>query len=123
VSAKIGNGAMFGFDHSRDPLQYYLRETRVSECRVLSSIPIASLVTALNLMKAVSVLHTALCIRKEPPMTMRDAVSSFLEQPNLSTLNLCLASSKKIQSAGYSFIFGPRRWKVQIGRNTTSMTR
>lgn len=114
-----------GFSHMRGPIQYCLRERKDSKCRVLWSIPIASLVIGLNLIKAISIFYLALRIKEQPLMTMGDAVLSFLKQPDPWTRNMCLASSKDIESAKNNFIAGPKRWKLRIYRwkDTTSLSR
>ncbi|KAI4954388.1 hypothetical protein J4E91_002101 [Alternaria rosae] len=115
----------FGFRYMKGPIQYCLRENIESDCRVLWSVPIASLVTGLNLLKAMLILYTALRIREQPLMTMGDAIVSFLQQPDSSTMNMCLASSKNIRSAKSNFIAGPKRWKGRKykWKDTTSLTR
>ena len=115
----------FGFYYMRGPIQYCLRERKESECRVLWSVPIASLVTALNFIKAILIFHVALRIREQPLMTMGDAVVSFLKQPDPWTRNMCLASSKNIESARDNFIAGPKRWTRRTYRwkDATSLTR
>ena len=114
----------------RGPIKYCLSEKTEPRCKIQWSIPIAALVTVLNLLKACLMFYTAFYIDEEPLMTMGDAVASFLNNEDPSTVNRCILSSKDLDNtkgrrnghrAGHTMgqtkpsfpPAGPRQW---IGR-------
>ena len=111
--------------YMRGPIQYCLSEKLEPKCQVQWSTPIAALVTALNLLKAILIFYTAFGIKEEPLMTMGDAVASFLEFQDPSTVNMCLTSIKDMKRVKQSFNAGPRRWsdKTHHWRDATSKSR
>lgn len=65
-------------------------------CRLLFSPTLCWLVTALNLLKGVLMLVTALRRDSKPILTVGDAVASFMAVPDEHTVDMCLASKRDI---------------------------
>ena len=78
-------------------VQYCLSEPAEQQCKLQFTLPIAILVTILNLFKAVLIFYTAFATKEEPLMTMGDAVVSFLEKEDLTTKGMCLLSLKDVK--------------------------
>ncbi|KAF3005003.1 hypothetical protein E8E13_008650 [Curvularia kusanoi] len=101
------------------PIQYCLSERAEEHCKVHWNLAIAALVTILNFIKAALILYTALYTKEQPLMTMGDAVASFLEVEDPTTVGMCLASKKDMWPASPRQWSGARfRWK-----DVTSKTR
>ena len=105
-------------------VQYCLSEKIESECTIRWSQEIGVIVVALNLFKAILMVCTLLSIEEEPLMAMGDAIASFLQRPDPTTVNMCLASRTDVM-AKHNFNPGPRRWagKTYRWRHSTSRSR
>lgn len=104
-------GANSAFKKMNGPIQYCLREKAEASCQVIWNLHIAALVTTLNALKVVLILYTALGIKSKPLMSLGDALASFLRQADPFTVNMCLASSKDIETTEKNFNVGAKRWK------------
>jgi len=85
-------------------------ETRQGQCKLRFSIPIILIIIACNAAKALSMFLTYLYARDATLVTLGDAIASFLDAPDKTTTNLCLASKNDIKELWRS----PRRpieWK------------
>lgn len=72
------------------PVDYCLSERAEPHCKLQFTLPIAILVTLLNLFKAILIFYTAFGVKEEPLMTMGDAVASFLAEEDPTTKDMCL---------------------------------
>ncbi|KAF2821148.1 hypothetical protein CC86DRAFT_359821, partial [Ophiobolus disseminans] len=112
----------------RGPIEHCYSENIEPRCKVRWSVPIATLVIALNLVKGALMFYTAFGVKEEPLMTLGDAVSSFIEEPDQSTTGMCLVSFKDIRKQGMhgtgSRIWTrPRyRWESNTSRLRRAMT-
>jgi len=77
---------------------YCLAEPVEEHCRLLYSAHLAIIVVLLNLFKVLLMLYIAFGIKESPLMTMGDAVSSFLQQPDETTKSMCLLSKADVKS-------------------------
>jgi len=77
-------------------VKYCLSQRLPEHCKLQFSLHIALLVIILNLLKATVMLILAFGVKERPLMTMGDAVSSFLQQPDPTTENMCLLSKSDV---------------------------
>jgi hypothetical protein len=103
----------------KGPIEYCLSERAEEHCKVHWNLSIAALVTVLNVLKAALIFYTAFFTKEQPLMTMGDAVASFLEVEDPTTIGFCLASREDTWSAG------PRQWNGATFRwkDATTKTR
>jgi len=80
-----------------DKVKYCLSQRLREHCKLQFSLHIALLVIILNLLKATVMLILAFSVKERPLMTMGDAVSSFLQQPDSTTENVCLLTMSNVQ--------------------------
>lgn len=92
------------------PIQYCLSETAEPRCKLQFLLPISVLVTILNFLKVCIILFTAFGIKEDPLMTMGDAVVSFLEEKDLTTMNVCLLSINDVKKNRGYFPVGLKSW-------------
>ncbi|CAI6338008.1 unnamed protein product [Periconia digitata] len=111
--------------NSRGPIQYCLSEKVEARCELRWSIAIAVVVILLNAFKACLIFYTAFHIDENPLMAVGDAIVSFLQTPDPTTVNMCLSSQKDFTRVGDTFSAGPRRWdnKRYQWRHSVSRTR
>jgi len=93
------------------PVQYCLSKKMALNYKIQWNTRIAIIITALNFIKAVVLLYTALGIKEKPLMSIGDAIRSFLKTTDQTTLNMCLASNIDCKKTKNNFYAGPRRWK------------
>ncbi|KAF2792690.1 hypothetical protein K505DRAFT_338477 [Melanomma pulvis-pyrius CBS 109.77] len=108
------------------PVQYCLSEKATPHCKLRLNLPVAILVTVLNLLKAVVMFYTAYRIKEEPLMTMGDAVASFMEQKDPTTKTMCLLTVRDFQKKHTGpFPTGSKQWMriKHRWKDVTSKTR
>ncbi len=81
------------------PVQYCLSQPVEEQCRVQISLVILSIVVACNACKALCMLLTIRGQKSQPLVTLGDAVESFLQEPDLNTERMCLASKRSFKNA------------------------
>ena len=97
-------------------VQYCLAEPTEGQCSLQFSMVIAILVVVLNLIKLTTMALTVVYAfdKDDPPLlTMGDAISSFLNDPDDVSQGMCLISASKIK--GLESAYGPLRptqWQV-----------
>lgn len=84
---QIENWKPYGQD-----IEYCLSESIEERCRYTGNLPIIAVVTACNLIKLICMYTVATCLRDRPLITVGDAIQSFLEEPDPSTKDMCLAN-------------------------------
>ncbi|ODM21052.1 hypothetical protein SI65_04105 [Aspergillus cristatus] len=82
-------------------VDYCLSQKVEEECQLLFSLPICIIVILCNIVKIVCMFMTAHDPRKEIFLTVGDAISSFLNRPDMTTEGNCLLS-KNLVSMGRS---------------------
>jgi hypothetical protein len=71
-------------------------------CKLMFSPMLCWVVTALNLLKAVLMMVTAMRTDKKPILTAGDAVASFMTVPDYTTTDMCLVSKQDtMKSSGF----------------------
>ncbi|KAF2626657.1 hypothetical protein BU25DRAFT_411632 [Macroventuria anomochaeta] len=107
---------------SRWPVKYCLSEPAIPRCRLHFSPVIATIVTVLNLFKAVLMWFVIYSTKDDPLLTMGDAVASFLDENDPATTNLSLLS---LQDCSTDYDAGAKPWHDQRWRwkDTTSKKR
>jgi hypothetical protein len=73
-----------------------LSESVGQQCKLNFSVPLAIVVIIFNAIKALTVLVGICQLRNDPMLTVGDAVVSFLQTPEPSSLNMCLASQADV---------------------------
>lgn len=107
---KLRATAAKGFIGSH-PVQYCLSKKMEPDCKIQWNTQIAIIVTVLNFIKTAVILYTAFRIKETPLMSIGDAITSFLETTDHTTVNMCLASNKDCKKIKNNFFAGPREWK------------
>lgn len=77
------------------PIQYCLSQPVKGYCTLQSSILIITIVLVCNITKVACMVVLLLRQEAKPLVTLGDAVESFLETPDTSTENMCLADKWK----------------------------
>lgn len=78
-------------------ISYCLSEVKPERCQLRCSITILWIVVAFNLVKALSMLWILFRLRDNPLVTLGDAISSFLQQPDQTTKGFCLLSRADVE--------------------------
>jgi len=102
-------------------------EITEEKCKVHFSLGIMIVVICCNLVKACSMIMTAIRSREPTLVTLGDAVDSFLGTPDLTTIGICFADRRFIKREWRrGWRVGPRQWKqkgVQRWWSSVSQTR
>lgn len=92
------------------PVDYCLSQKIDERCQLLFSLPICFAVIFCNAIKVVCMFLTAHDDRKEIFLTVGDAISSFVSNPDRTTESRCLLSKSNIEK-------GPRPWSASLNDN------
>jgi len=79
-------------------IDYCLSERMEQQCTLNFSIHIGIIVIVCNALKLIVMLCSAMILRHSPLLTIGDAVSSFLQEPDNGTLQMCLRSQKTVHT-------------------------
>ncbi|KAF1928320.1 uncharacterized protein M421DRAFT_63465 [Didymella exigua CBS 183.55] len=114
-----------GYDYGRKyawPVKYCLSEPAVSRCRLQFTPTIAAIVTVLNLFKALLMWFVIYSTKEDPLLTMGDAVASFLDERDPTTVRSSLIS---LHDCKADYDAGAKPWRDQRTRwkDTTSRLR
>ena len=83
-----------------DPrFEYCLSQTVEEHCQVQFSGAIMIVVTVCNLCKMIIMVYIAVEKPSEPLVTVGDALASFLDQPDPTTIGMCLAAKSHFEKA------------------------
>jgi hypothetical protein len=111
-------------------VRYCLSEVASSQCKLHLLLSVGWLVTSLNMLKAMLMLYITFRVKKEPLMTMGDAVASFMEQNDPTTRKMGTATRNEVKIHNRWDPMGPREWKPRKWKlvsykwyDTTSKTR
>lgn len=92
------------------PVDYCLSQRIDEKCQLLFSLPICLTVIFCNFIKVVCMFLTAHDDRKEIFLTVGDAISSFVDNPDKTTENSCSLSKSSIEE-------GPHPWRASLDNN------
>jgi hypothetical protein len=103
-----GNWKPFG-----RPVQYCLSETSTESCELHLSLQIIIVVMIMNIIKVVVMLTLAFGAFRllQPLLTIGDAISSFIENPDSTTENMCLISKAEIVAQPGLWSASPRKFE------------
>lgn len=79
------------------PIEYCLSQPIAERCKLQFSLPILLIVTICNLVKTVCTVLILVKERSQPLVTLGDAISSFLMEPDSTTRNACLADKYRFR--------------------------
>lgn len=94
-------------------IEYCLSQTVEEHCRIQFSEVILAVVIVCNLCKMIIMGYVAWKRPSEPLVTVGDAVASFLDQPDSTTIGNCLAGKDRFEVASSSVAvgdWGRRNW-------------
>lgn len=101
-------------------VKYCLSQPAEQMCRLNFDFRIASVILAVNFIKAITLAYIALRPPKEPLFVLGDAIQSFLVSPDESTTGACLASARSVRLGRFympTFIDEePRRRGIAVTR-------
>lgn len=81
------------------PIQYYLSQPVLERCKFQFSLLIMIVVISCNLIKAIYIGFMAWKRDREPLVTLRDAIASFLGQPDPTTEGNCAAGKARFKKS------------------------
>ncbi|KAF9062623.1 hypothetical protein BDP27DRAFT_1481775 [Rhodocollybia butyracea] len=76
----------------RGNVQYCLSETTTPKCQLQFNLPLLAIVVAFNIVKVACMAIVATRMRDDPLVTLGDAITSFINNPEPLTKDMCLAS-------------------------------
>ena len=90
-----------------ETVNYCLSEPAVHECRLYANFLLILVVVCTNIIQIIALVVVILRSKSRPLLTIGDALSSFLEDPDGSTRDMCLASSHHFRLLNYE----KREWR------------
>ena len=82
-------------------IEYCLSQPAQEYCTLQFSLPIILIVIICNLGKMIGMISIVLKEKSEPLITLGDAISSFLNDPDPTTKNMCLADKNVFRKTGW----------------------
>jgi hypothetical protein len=106
------------------PVDYCLSESGEPHCKLHFESSIAITVIVLNVLKALLMFYIAFGVHEEPLLTIGDAVASFLQDNDVFTRSMCLASASDFKWKKGSST-GAKKWRKESHRwkDVTSVRR
>ncbi|OGM45657.1 hypothetical protein ABOM_005450 [Aspergillus bombycis] len=102
-------------------VRYCLAERPPQRCKLEYSLPLAIIVVAFNLVKAIIIGYTAISATTKPILTTGDAVASFMQRPDEFTRGQCLLTAESVKRRPYrpsykssTFNSTPKRWHTAV---------
>ena len=92
------------------PISYCVVEPVESKCRLSFSLDIMIVVIICNIVKAAVMILTYLKLREPTLVTIGDAIASFLDKPDPTTVGICLSTKYSIGHGKWK-AKSPRMWK------------
>ncbi|KAF2399477.1 hypothetical protein EJ06DRAFT_538344 [Trichodelitschia bisporula] len=80
-------------------VDYCLSQRTIERCRLQSSTHLSIVVTVVCFLKAVAMFCVVFTAKDRPLLTVGDAISSFLQEPDLYTKGMCLRSKSDFRKA------------------------
>ncbi|KAK6811974.1 hypothetical protein RU639_012298 [Aspergillus parasiticus] len=100
---------------------YCLAERPPQRCKLEYSLPLAIIVIAFNLVKAIIIGYTAASTTEKPILTTGDAVASFMQRPDEFTRGQCLLTRESVKTRpcrpsykSSTFNSTPKRWHAAV---------
>ena len=90
-------GGLYLEDFPQYPVKYCLATEGLKSCRLEYSLPILLIVIFCNAIKLSAIIYAAKTIKKDHFITLGDAVASFLEVPDKTTVGHCLGTRSYFQ--------------------------
>jgi len=121
--------AASGWNPNYFTAEYCLSETVVGTCGFTVNLVIILVVAICNIGKLSGMLYVAFGAFQDPLITIGDAVSSFLENPDRTTKSMCITTKKDIlfgkRGLGWWEVESPKVWKPMKRRwlNAASKSR
>ena len=110
--------------HERSlPIQYCLAESLEEHCTVNISVPMLAIVIVCNALKIACFLTTAFVLKFRPLATIGDAISSFLENPDVFASELGTVNASKVQelcSTGFENVSKVTQDRRELRRGSLS---
>lgn len=80
------------------PIEYCLSERVEPQCSFNVTLTLLTVIIIFNLIKAYTIALMVLRIKDKPLITLGDAISSFIDQPDATTTGLCLVNKSIVES-------------------------
>ena len=105
------------------PIKECLAMESSQSCRLEFSLPTLLIVILCNAIKLLAIINTVKLVKEEHFMTLGDAIASFLEVPDRSTVGQCLSTKRSFQKSNpqlgkhrlLSFAFSKQDTKTRKG--------
>jgi hypothetical protein len=81
-------------------IEYCMSERVEQPCKLNFSIHLAVIVIVFNVLKLGAIIASTFILRETPLLTIGDAASSFLRDPDLFTADMSLVSQKDVHRLG-----------------------
>jgi hypothetical protein len=112
--------AIFG-----DVVKYCLAEQIEEKCKLFFNLELAVLIIVLNFLKAGVIAYALFSIKEKPLVTIGDAVASFLQTPDPTTLQMCLRNKSDFRDDPPSWSEDPveykrtpRSWRMAVSKSS-----
>jgi hypothetical protein len=103
-------------------VEYCLSEPIEEHCKFRFSTTISWLVIGLNFLKFVLMCGVVFGVKEEPLMTIGDAISSFMRNPDPTTNNMCLAAKSEFTVRPRLWSTSPRRFVPTLRRRSAAVS-
>lgn len=91
-------------------VDHCLSEPVQDVCRLQFAVPIMGAVLTCNLVKMVCMIATLIASRSDTLVTLGDALSSFLTDPDVTTKGMCITTKKGIERGTWPARMSPKEW-------------
>lgn len=98
-------------------VQYCLSERMDERCSLQFSMHIMVAVIICNAVKSICMFYTVCKSKEDPLVTVGDAVSSFLESPDKTTVGMCIVSKRDIKKGIWKYTsdgITHGKWNMQL---------
>ncbi|KAF5001395.1 hypothetical protein FDECE_10958 [Fusarium decemcellulare] len=102
-------------------VKYCLSKPTEESCRLTMSIPLLATVVGCNILKLLGLVMTWLCLNNRPLLTLGDAIASFLDRPDPTTVDCRMLSHDS--GKPLSWEPGTRPWLPKMRRWASSVSR
>lgn len=94
-------------------VSYCLSQITPQHCKLQLSLPLLLIVSSFNFAKVVLMMVVALSLKERPVLSLGDAISSFLENPDGTTRGMCLFDKDIVKSQSKPWAPRPLVWHPQ----------
>ncbi|KAK0111543.1 hypothetical protein ONS95_001896 [Cadophora gregata] len=106
--------------HSGEEIQYCLSEVVPEMCEFTVNVAILAVVIVLGVSKLICMVYTIRTMHYAPLITIGDAVSSFLAEPDANTAGMCTWSKKDFVAGNWNA--EPRMWTSRRQRRFSALS-